>query len=96
MESGMTQLKNEFPSIETIESTFIKAISNLADKQVSAEATLNSLGENGIDSLCVMQVICEVEQLLGITITDDVFYEEDITIAQLAKRVNALGLEENS
>lgn len=89
----MSHNKSKPPSLTTIESAFIKIVSEITGKQVTAEMSLNSLGDIGIDSLGVMQAICEMEQLFGLSITDDAFHDEDITISQLAQRIQALIVE---
>lgn len=81
---------NTFPAVDMIEKTFLKVISDLAEREIASTATLNSLKEVGIDSLGVFQVICEVEQHLKISIPNAALQDDEVTIAQLAVRIYEL------
>ncbi len=80
------------PTVDMIEKTFLKVISDLAEREIAPTATLNSLKEVGIDSLGVFQVICEVEQQLGISIPEAALQGEEVEITQLAVRIYELGI----
>ncbi len=87
--------KSTQDAINAIENALLTSSSNLAERTISSTDTLNSLKIFGIDSLGMFQVICEVEQLLGISIPDAALQVEEITIAEWAQRIHELGCRES-
>ncbi len=83
---------NPVPTVDMIEKTFLKVISDLAEREIAPTATLDSLKEVGIDSLGVFQVICEVEQQMGISIPEAALQGEEVDITQLAVRIYELNV----
>lgn len=65
----MTQFSH-IHSLEEVESAVVGIASSMAGSPIESSMALDSLGDLGIDSLAVVQLICEAEQQYGVSITN--------------------------
>ncbi|MCU7816224.1 MAG: acyl carrier protein [Candidatus Thiodiazotropha sp. (ex Rostrolucina anterorostrata)] len=88
-------------SLESVQRKIVSVSIDLADceelneNSIEPTATLESLSDFGFDSLAVLQLVCEVEELYGISITNDQIADMS-TLQDFAKHIVTLSERERN
>lgn len=86
---------SQFHSLEEVESAVVEMASSMAGSPIESSIALESLGSLGIDSLAVVQLICEAEQRYGVSVTNSSL-ETAVSLKDIAHLIHQAAIDQTS